>query len=166
MYSEEENKKYIQEIKNNREFMKYAKKHEAYIEVEKHLGEIIIDEDRRCKLLVGLDVDIIDFAYIYWDGENLSGLSAVGRPIYLKNKIDEEDYENLKNNFIYNSEPYYCYELEVEKWSENSLFLIKYEEKFETFIDEMIKYYCEKNDLELPNNKEEFLKIKERIEKS
>ena len=63
------------------------------------IGEIVITECHRVLKLIGVEDDPEDYYYVLkgWDNE-LHYESACGRYYRLKGKLDDKDYERIKNN--------------------------------------------------------------------
>jgi hypothetical protein len=64
-------------------------------EFEKHKGEFIIVEYNTVERFVAIGSDIHDYYYITYDGRKLKWNTCVGPIFYLKNKIDDTNYNDL-----------------------------------------------------------------------
>jgi len=62
---------------------------------EEHKGEFVITVDDKVMRLIAVGDDGYDYCWVYWDGRDTYWHSCVGSFIVLKNKIDENDYNNL-----------------------------------------------------------------------
>lgn len=82
---------------------------DLFQEVSEHYNEVVIDYTGKCARLVGCGQDEFDWYYIvhymYGGGKSPMWLSAVGGLVYLKNKIDDNDYNNLDRTLSLNNAP-------------------------------------------------------------
>jgi hypothetical protein len=62
---------------------------------EEHKGEFVITAADKVMRLIGVGDDGYDYCWVFWDGRDTCWHSCVGSFIVLKNKIDENDYNNL-----------------------------------------------------------------------
>ena len=67
-------------------------------EFEEHKGEFVLNGQFRVYRLVGISEDEHDFSYVLYDGRSLTFETPLIKLIYLKGKLDKEDYETLENS--------------------------------------------------------------------
>lgn len=64
-------------------------------EFEDHKGEFVIEPGWSVKRFVGIGETSEDYYYILFDGRKISCVTCVGRLIFLKGKISDDDYCSL-----------------------------------------------------------------------
>ena len=67
-------------------------------EFEEHKGELVINGNHVVLRLIGISEDEHDFSYVLYDGRSFTFESPLMGLIYLKGKLDKEDYERLENS--------------------------------------------------------------------
>ena len=73
-------------------------------EFDEHKGEFVLNGTYRVYRLIGISEDDFDYSYVLYDGRNLSFETPLIKLIYLKGKIDKEDYEGLEKSARLNHE--------------------------------------------------------------
>lgn len=73
-------------------------------EFDEHKGEFVINGTHRVNRFVGISEDEFDFYYVLYDGRSLSFETALLKLVYLKGKIDKDDYEGFEQSARLNHE--------------------------------------------------------------
>lgn len=64
-------------------------------EFDKHKGEFVIISYNKVERFIGIGEDDLDYYYITYNGRKLRWNTCVGPIFYLKDKIDDKDYNEL-----------------------------------------------------------------------
>lgn len=64
-------------------------------EFEEHKGEFVITMSHKIEQFVGVGTDDQDYYWITYNGRKLTWNSCVGALIYMKGKLDDEDYNRF-----------------------------------------------------------------------
>lgn len=138
------NKKEFEKLKNNKEHLNSIKNSDIYQECKEHLGELVIDDFKyKCVILIGLCETYMDIYLMCWDGINIRFISGVTSPTYLKNKIDDKQYNLIRNNILYNSYPKIVLDDDVKKLKPDHIIHLYGIEQFETaYNTELVHDYC------------------------
>lgn len=67
-------------------------------EFEEHKGEFVLNGTHRVYRFVGISEDEHDFSYVLYDGRSLTFETPLIKLVYLKGKIDEDDYQGLEKS--------------------------------------------------------------------
>ncbi len=67
-------------------------------EFDEHKGEFVLNGIFRVHRLIGISEDEFDYSYVLYDGRSLIFETPLIKLIYLKGKIDNEDYEMLEKS--------------------------------------------------------------------
>jgi hypothetical protein len=71
-------------------------------EFNQHQGELVLDGFQVVELIDLIDGEE-DYYWIFNNGRGIQGLSCVGRVIFLKDSLPEEEYNYLRSTFDYNN---------------------------------------------------------------
>ncbi len=104
-----------------------------------HKGEFVIDGNKRVNRFVGLIDDYHNYYYVIYTGRKFELQTCVGSLVFLKNKIDDKDY----NEFIrlaklnhYDQPTFHCIKPTDEKYQEVLQFNIQHKKEL---IDELLQ---------------------------